>query len=101
VNAYLGAFVDETFQLTQDLRDELRNAGRMFEAIRYFYERADLPHHWYLSPLPDILRNRIVDLRPDWADNSYLVSMREVSEEFKGYPFTVYGIAPVPPKPDK
>jgi hypothetical protein len=84
--------------MPDDLRTELAATGKIFQDIRYFYEGTESARHWYLSPLPDILRSRILDLRPEWKDESFLMQMDSTSDESLDYTFAAYGLAPFPPE---
>ena len=64
----------EEFRLPTDLAGELDVTGRMFEDMRYFYEGGDFAKHWFLSPLPDLLRSLILVRCPAWAEGAALVA---------------------------
>lgn len=86
-------FLDRRIFLPSDLLGELDKCGKIFEWMRYFYEQVDFAEQWLLSPLPDILRSKILQIMPGWAEQAYLVS----SEDYPGYfpyPFTMYGLPP-------
>jgi hypothetical protein len=88
----------QQLKMPDDLRTELAATGKIFQDIRYFYEGTESARHWYLSPLPDILRSRILDLRPEWKDESFLMQMDSTSDESLDYTFAAYGLAPFPPE---
>jgi hypothetical protein len=63
-----------SFRLPSDLNGELDASGKMFEEMRYFYEGGDFAKHWYLSPLPDLLRSLILSWQPNWDKGAALIA---------------------------
>lgn len=83
----------EEFRLPIDLVGQLDVSGCMFEDMRYFYEGGDFAKHWFLSPLPDLLRSLILVRRPAWAEGAALIAGSDGSQPVgPRWPFIVYGI---------
>ena len=89
----------EAFRLPTDLVEQLDSSGRMFEEMRYFYERTRLAQHWFLSPLPDMLRKLILERQPPWGEGADLVPgqvpAKEAAEDAESvghWSFLMYGI---------
>jgi hypothetical protein len=91
----------EKFRLPRDLIAQLDLSGRMFEDMRYFYESGDFAKHWFLSPLPDLLRKIVLDRHPDWAEGAALIqglcSLKNdetdnLSQTLGQWSFIAYGI---------
>ena len=73
-NAYAVKYADRWIEIdllagtpvARDLQTALKVASKTFELARYHYERKEA-FQFYLGALPDMLKQVVFELRPDWA----------------------------------